>query len=137
MPADDNIMRTRDQQYAMTAYDRVKEWESKKDQPSAKSYGSMAHTLPILIRTAGLAQALAFVDARKNEAQKKLLDDLAKTIGQKDKDTLLAKAITYPLGDYMRLTQQTMAALLWFKRFAQSILDIDTADETREESIHE
>jgi CRISPR/Cas system CMR subunit Cmr4 (Cas7 group RAMP superfamily) len=32
------------------------------------------------------------------------------------------------LGDYMHLTQHTMAALLWFKRYAQSVLGVQLID---------
>jgi CRISPR-associated protein Cmr5 len=94
----------------------------------------MAHKLPILIRTAGLVQALEFVNSRsKKPVQLRLLEDLATTIGQGSNDAFLSHARSASPGEYMRLTQQAMAALLWYKRFAQSILGVD-ASETIEES---
>ncbi|GAC1637336.1 MAG: type III-B CRISPR module-associated protein Cmr5 [Ktedonobacteraceae bacterium] len=116
------MMQTRDQKYAAKVYDKV----SKVSKEERDSYGSMAHKLPVLIRSAGLVQALAFVDARGKEAQKHLLRDLADTVDQKDIQTLLARARQAPLSEYMRLTQQVIAALLWYKRFAQSVLGVDT-----------
>jgi len=53
-------MLTKDQQYASLAFDQVNKMrnESKDDQTK---YGSMAHRLPVLIRKAGLAQAIGFI----------------------------------------------------------------------------
>src|SRR5947209_19005325 len=116
-------MRTRDQIYAADVYKRVKavSEEFKKGDPDRNRYGGMAHQLPILIRTAGLAQALAFLESRDTKGHKQLLTDLAATVGQQGK--LLEKARGVGISDYMLLTRQVMAALLWYKRFAQSILD--------------
>lgn len=120
-------MLTRDQEYAIEAYKRV----TKVGEAERKRYGSMSHTLPILIRTAGLAQALSFVEAKAgtetdNNAYRLLLDDLAATIHSQQ--PLAQRARTAQLIEYMLLTRQTMDALLWFKRFAQSVLGIDTSD---------
>jgi len=119
-------MQTRDQKYAVDAYyrvEKVKEIEEK----DRKSYGSMAYKLPVLIRTAGLAQALAFVVARGTPVQKQLLKDIEETIGKHTNQTLQARAHLANLSDYIHLTQQVMDALLWYKRFAQSVLDIGDA----------
>lgn len=120
-------MQTREQRYAADVYQRVQPLVSL-ELKQRKKYGGMAHKLPILIRTAGLAQALAFVEARGDCLQKQLLNDLAATVGYKDANDLLNKSRTANLSEYMLLTQQTLAALLWYKRFAQSVLDVDTAE---------
>jgi CRISPR-associated protein Cmr5 len=123
-------MQTRDQIYAATIYEQV---SAVAKEPEYKQYGAMAHKLPILIRTAGLMQALSFVEARsKKEIQKRLLIDLKATIEPKDPRTLLVHAQQADLSEYMRLTQQVMAALLWYKRFAQSILGVDVSEATLE-----
>ena len=116
-------MQTRDQKYALDVYKRV----SQVKKEDRDSYGGMAHKLPILIRTSGLAQALTYVESRGNPAQKQLLSDLAATL---QTPNLTTTAITAQLADYMYLTQQTMAALLWYKRFAQSVLDVKISDTT-------
>jgi len=36
---------------------------------------------------------------------------------------------------YMSLTRQVMAALLWYKRFAQSILDIKASDVVKDANL--
>jgi len=120
-------MQTRDQEYAVDAYKRV----SKIKEADRTSYGSMAHKLPILIRRAGLAQALSFVESRGSEAQKQLLEDLGATVRRGG--NLANAARSAELADYMLLTKQVMDALLWYKRFAQSVLGVDVSDATREE----
>jgi CRISPR-associated protein Cmr5 len=90
----------------------------------------MAHQLPILVRSAGLAQALAFLETRTPHGHCQLLKDLAATVGEPE--TLAQKARTAPLNEYIYLTRQVMAALLWYKRFAQSILDIKASDTTKD-----
>lgn len=122
-------MLTRDQRYATTVYEQVTAIKSEeKEEARYKPYGAMAHKLPILIRTAGLAQALEFVNSRGKPIQQRLLKDLAATIGQGDTSAFLRHVRSASLGEYMRLTQQAMAALLWYKRFAQSILGVDASE---------
>jgi CRISPR-associated protein Cmr5 len=123
-------MQTLDQQYSATVYEQVLEI---KKESEYKKYGVMAHKLPILIHTAGLAQALEFVHSRGEPIQKRLLEHLAITIGQHDTNTLLNTLRNGTLSEYMRLTRQVLAALLWYKRFAQSILEIDPTEAVLED----
>lgn len=125
-------MRTREQEYAAKIFGQV---ETLKPLPEKDrdEYGGMAHKLPVLVRTAGLAQALAFVEARGKSNHHTLLIHLAEVTIQKDKQTLLARsrgeAVGFEsLGDYMRLTQQVLAALVWYKRFAESVLGVTSTD---------
>ncbi len=122
-------MQTRDQKYAATVYEQVTKIK-KEEEKHYKRYGAMAHKLPVLIRTAGLAQALEFVNSRGKKEQKQLLNDLAITIEQQDTSALLNRARRSELSAYIRLTQQVMAALLWYKRFAQSVLGVDPSEAT-------
>ena len=122
-------MLTREQAYAADVFQRVSTLKEK-EPAKVKKYGATAHQLPLLIRSAGLVQALTFIDSRKDDSNslKCLLDDLAKTVGKKDREELVKRSREAKLAEYMRLTQQTMAALLWYKRFAQSVLDVTAAD---------
>ncbi len=118
-------MLTLEQQFARTIYAQIARIEPKSQQ--AKEYGSMAHKLPVLIRQAGLAQALAYVSARGKPGAKQLLDDLAMTLGLEGGnrgEQLLARSREASLLDYMRLTREAIIALTWYKRFAQSMLGI-------------
>lgn len=156
-------MQTREQEYAEIIFGQVNDFKDAahnrhKDKPQqAKQeidqYGSMAHQLPVLVRTAGLAQALTFVEARGKPAHKQLLDDLALVFDKETREKLAAAkqeankqeankpeplpspgaklaaaARTSDLPAYMRLTQQVLAALIWYKRFAQSVLDVESGD---------
>ena len=128
-------MQTRDQIYAATIYEQ---FSTIAKETEYKQYGAMAHKLPILIRTAGLVQALSFVEARsKKEIQKRLLTDLKATIEPNDPRTLLVHAQQADLSEYMRLTQQVMAALLWYKRFAQSMFGVDASVAALENEVEQ
>ncbi|NTV64744.1 MAG: type III-B CRISPR module-associated protein Cmr5 [Oscillochloris sp.] len=128
-------MQTREQKYAQDVYTRVCAVKKAQDVGGSKidpkKYGGIAHKLPILIRTAGLAQALTFVEARGKESQHQLLRDLGATVNH-EKD--LAQYVRHAeLAEYMRLTQQVLDALLWYKRFAQSVLGVEAGEGDEED----
>lgn len=132
-------MQTRDQRYASDAFEHVLKI---KDENYRTSYGSMAHKLPILIHTSGLVQALTFADTRKTKGPEHLLQDLSETVLRDSgggKEKLLERARgkldgrENSLQDYIYLTEQVLAALLWYKRYAQSILNVEQGDEANEE----
>lgn len=137
-------MHTTSQQYAQSAFTEVNEVAKahKKGSPFRQKYGSMAHRLPILIRISGLAQALAFVEAKakKEAAYNKLLDDLAAAIkwpGVENGGDLAKKSRSESLDAYILLSQRVTAALIWYKRFAESVLEVKATDEVPEEMAHE
>jgi CRISPR-associated protein Cmr5 len=128
-PADDRgelAVLTRNQRYAAQIFEQV----SQLPKAQHEKYDSMAHKLPVLVRTAGLAQALAFVESGNSDEQKKLLDHLAEVVGMGNRQTLVKCIRTAELAEYMRLTRNVLAALDWYKRFAQSVLDVDTGGKT-------
>ncbi|NOZ30005.1 MAG: type III-B CRISPR module-associated protein Cmr5 [Chloroflexi bacterium] len=120
-----------EQRYAASIYDQVKarEGEYPGDSRERKQYGSMAHKLPILVRQAGLVQALEFVNSRDRGPYRALLEDLAQVVGVNDGEGLLATSRCADLADYIYLTNQVMLALKWYKRFAQSVLGVEPAEE--------
>ena len=119
-------MRTKAQEYASRIFPQVSGMSDAGQQARAK-YGSMAHKLPV--RTAGLAQALGFVESRGTPEQKKLIQHISEAIGVPDMCERSRKA---ELHEYMALTSNAMAALVWYKRFATSVLgvqsDVDVED---------
>ncbi|RRR70864.1 MAG: type III-B CRISPR module-associated protein Cmr5 [Candidatus Viridilinea halotolerans] len=125
---------TREQTYASRVYALIKPL-SAKDEAERKAYGSLAHKLPILIRTAGLAQALAFVAARNKEGtpQRRLLAHLEEVLQQTNLlaqgANLVERSRTASFEEYMRLTEGSLQALLWFKRFAQAELKVEAGTE--------
>ena len=94
----------------------------------------MALKLPVLVRTAGLVQALAFVESRGKQPFDDLLRDLAQVVINENADAalLLSRSRTDDLQGYIHLTRRTLTALDWFKRFAQSILNVESTDTVEE-----
>ena len=119
-------MATLNQQFAQKAFVHISSLRF--DEIEKKKYGSMAHKFPVLVRTAGLMQALAFVEARSSDPQKELVTHLAEDLGFTGRNQLLARARTADLSAYMQLTRRVLAAALWYKRLAESVLGIG-ADE--------
>jgi CRISPR-associated protein Cmr5 len=132
-------MQTRDQRYATKVYEKVQVIRGEFPK-SYRKYGAMSHKLPILIHTAGLAQALAYVESRKDTSKKaeeediyaRFLKDLAETVGVAE---LSKQAREVELTHYMYLTEQVLAALLWYKRFAQSVLNVDVDESIEQEKV--
>lgn len=127
-------MQTLSQKYAKSVYDQVTDFGKKnpeKSQPR-KEYGSMAHKLPILVRQAGLIQAIVFVETRGKKSHKQLLDDLATTLGKANGETLRKECQEATLSDYIWLTRNTLVALEWYKRFAESVLNVKVGEEVND-----
>lgn len=125
-------MQTREQMYAERVYNQIYEIYAN-GEAYHKKYGSLAHKLPILVRQAGLAQALAFASTRKQPpAQQKLLEHLAATVINDTFDALLEQSRRKPMLEYMRLSEDVMLALTWYKRYVQSVLGVDATVEDEE-----
>ncbi|KPL86190.1 type III-B CRISPR module-associated protein Cmr5 [Herpetosiphon geysericola] len=120
---------TLEQRYAIAVHTKVEAYSKNEDKTKKDNYGGMAFTLPIMIRSAGLVQALHFASTRKKQGQKDFLRDLAAVLGEQD---LLRASREASITEYMQLTRKTLAVLVWFKRFAQSILDLDASDVTNQ-----
>lgn len=132
-------MQTRDQKYASDAFERVTKVAQNPTESFGKAYGSMAHKLPILIHVAGLAQALAFVASRgQRKGPEQLLEDLSQTVLGEPATRLLERSRGSnhegSLREYIYLTEQILAALLWYKRYAQSILNVEPGEDEENES---
>jgi len=124
-------MRTLQQEYAQKVYERIASFG--KDYPKGRAertqYGAMAHKFPVLVRQAGLIQALVFVHTRGKKAHKILLEDLAQVIAEQSAEEFVRQCREADLTTYMWLTRQTLSALEWFKRFAQSVLEVEPGEE--------
>lgn len=118
-------MKSLEQEIAKPVYDKVEAYGKvhKKGTAERDQYISMAQKLPILIRTAGLAEALAFVESRKEEAYKDFLKDVATVVSGKNMRDFAEASCSAEMQEYIYLTRRTMLALKWFKRFTESVLD--------------
>ncbi len=128
-------MQTRNQELATKVFRQIETLQSdfRGDEKQQKKYGAMAHKLPVLIRTAGLAQGLGFVEAKaqgnSGAMNGRLLDDLTATLGIANRGELLRQSREASLTSYLHLTQRILAALLWYKRFAQSVLGVEGGED--------
>lgn len=154
-------MLTRNQKFALAVYDKVikvsEKYPTGKDsaekdsnQKQRNKYGAMAQKMPILIRTAGLAQAISFLEAKSRKDSEKLnlqfeklnlqlLKDLSDVIETEMKlgGNFAEKCRQAEMTEYLRLTQNTLAALLWFKRYSVSVLDVEENERGDENEIED
>jgi CRISPR-associated protein Cmr5 len=125
-------MATLDQERAKRAFDHIADvagWDKSKQ----KKYASIVYAMPALLRSAGLSQALHFVRSRKDPDQRLFLEHLAKQLARVDADIdgsekLLAKVRNEELPAYLRLTHETLACVVWYRRFVQGELSIEPGD---------
>ena len=117
-----------DQERAVLAYQHIEPLLAQK--VFARKYGAMALKLPILVRTAGLCQALHFVESRDDVSCTRLLDHLAHQLARvdsriKDAASLCESVRKADLKVYLHLTREATASLQWYARLAQSVLRVE------------
>ena len=100
-------------------------------------YGGLCHSFPILVRSCGLCQALAFVAAKaapsteRGTAHTLLRGHIAAAFAlQPGKLLDTIRAAEMPA--YMRHTRTVLDAWIFYKRFAVSILKVESAHEGEE-----
>lgn len=120
-------MQTRDQKRAAMVFARIQPLAT--EGKLGKKYGALALNAPTLIRTAGLAQAVAFYEAKNEPHHKRFLqhleDELREIQVLPNGDGLRHHAVNCDLTTYMRLTRETLALCQWHKRFSQSVLKVE------------
>ncbi|MBI3977283.1 MAG: type III-B CRISPR module-associated protein Cmr5 [Chloroflexi bacterium] len=120
---------TRQQQYLLAAMQHI-ELMTQSDRAVKDIYGGLCHTLPVLIRTNGLCQTLAFVEEKASgngeraRAYQALRTHVAATIGI-EPSQLLDRIRSADLGDYLRYTRTLLEAWVYYKRLAVSILEVE------------
>ena len=121
----------RQQERAHIAFKHVSDHEGK---TSAKKYGVHCMKTPTLLKTAGLVQTLEFLATRRDDEAKGFLKDLAAQLFRVDTRidsaaALRTRAREAELQEYLLLSRELDACLIWYRRFAQSILKVDPTDE--------
>jgi len=113
-------MTTRSQEFAQRAFSRVQARERSLKGTARKEFSSFARGFPSLIHSCGLAQALAFAQAK---APPGYLDDVTAVIKANSASELCGAARSSPLPHYMRLTRETLDASGWLKRFCEGLFE--------------
>jgi CRISPR-associated protein Cmr5 len=121
---------TLEQQRAAAAWKNIAE-VSQRPEDFKKKYGSLAKKVPSLILTNGLGQTLAFLRAKgkddRNDEHNVLFQHLSTwTMGQvapnAGQQSLLDWVRANDSPAYRRATTETLAFLVWLKRFAEAEL---------------
>lgn len=110
-------IRTKEQQMAQAAFERVQGRSS-----GFEEYSSFALAFPSLVHSCGLAQALAFAQAK---GRADYLSDLENVLGEGE--GLCKRSREAELMEYMRLSRRALAASSWIKRYCQA-KDCQTKD---------
>lgn len=124
----ENSIRSIEQGRAKFAYDSVYKIAQNSDEDLKKKYKSGAKKLPVLIKTNGLGQALAFINNR-DSGHKELYAMIGQWLHCKhllvlDENTdLVNVVISKTSSEYRRLTTETLALLNWVRRFVDGLMD--------------
>lgn len=131
-------MKTLSQSTMQQALDLVREVVGKPKQVRT-IYGNLCHEFPVLVRTCGLCQAIAFCadkaqsdEKARAEAYRLLLKHIGKILGVETngaggaEGSLTNKILTADTTKYMLYTRSVLQAWVYFKRFAVSVLGVKT-----------
>lgn len=131
-------MKTLSQSTMQQALDLVREVATK-PQKVREIYGNLCHEFPVLVRTCGLCQAIAFCadkaqsdEKARAEAYQLLLQHIGKVLGVETNgtggadDPLLKTILQASTTEYMLHTRRVLQAWVYFKRFAVSVLGVKT-----------
>jgi CRISPR-associated protein Cmr5 len=106
---------------------------------AADIYGGLCHNFPIMLRSLGLCQTLAYYEAKatqgvpkRRDAYSHRLNDVRAIAGIKA-ESLSTYAAGLPVLEYMQLTREVLDAAIFFKRFAVSILKVENAGSAQED----
>ncbi|MDE0012125.1 MAG: type III-B CRISPR module-associated protein Cmr5 [Candidatus Poribacteria bacterium] len=122
-----NGIRGIEQGRAKFAYDSVNEIAQNSNGDLKKKYKSGAKKLPMLIKTNGLGQALAFINMR-DDGNIELYNMIRDWLSQKQlielgtNTDLVAIVIDKPSNEYRRITTETLALLNWVRRFVDGLM---------------
>ncbi|HQK96245.1 MAG TPA: type III-B CRISPR module-associated protein Cmr5, partial [Armatimonadota bacterium] len=105
------------------------EWGPASNDSRSRRYGGLCHAVPVMIRTCGLCQAVAFLysKAMQSSGDEKLLEHIAGIAGV-DRSKLDQWVAGLPTSEYMLNTLRILDAMVFYKRFAVSVLKAEAAD---------
>ena len=126
-------MITRSQRHAKAIAEQVKEVKERRNRKIEKQYGALCHRFPIMVLRNGLAQAVGFLAAKSTSdgstAHGLLLGHLASHLSSGANATSYQTHVNRAdIPEYRRMTREALAAAVWYKRFAESLLNVDASD---------
>jgi CRISPR-associated protein Cmr5 len=134
-------MKTRSQEELEQAARLVTTVKDRSEELS-KIYGGLCHSFPVLVIQCGLAQSLLFHESKagnrekpREQAHELLLVHIADVLGVSRPD-LIPTVMDIELTGYMNFTRQILSAWVFFKRFAISILGVQSGEVVEEGGSH-
>ena len=128
-------MKTRAQEDSQLAYKQISELP----EATKKAYGGLCHHFPMMVLRSGLCQAVAFYTVKAKgqtnaTAYKEFLEHMATASGNKGMayDRFQEHIHQLDLDRYRQTTRRILAAAIWYKRFAISLLDVDGSGDNNE-----
>lgn len=126
---------TRAQRDLTLALECVRAVEKVQNDEMQKIYGGLCHNFPVLVRTAGLCQALAFSEDKRTGEKKSrtrahelILEHVGEIMRASGATrNALETARTADALEYMHYTRRVLEAFVYFKRFAVSVLKVENA----------
>jgi len=122
----ENVRQTRQQMRAQNAYGCVSSVEKEKviKEKETEDYAQIAKKFPALVHNCGLAQAIAFVQAKEGETGETYIAHLTKTMMSEEGDIGSASR-SADLMKYQRLTREVIESATWLKRYSEALLVVD------------
>ncbi len=112
---------------AKFAFEMVKKVSEKKDE-----YKSWAKKIPVLIKTNGLGQTLAFMKARDKKETNLMLDQIKEWLVSRgelsNSDDILEKVTEIDSTIYRRWSREVISLFNWLRRFAEGYLNKNKKD---------
>ena len=115
---------------ATYAFNKVSDIRNDLPLEKQKKYKSNAKKLPVLIKTNGLGQALAFIE--KRDGYSELFDQIEEWLQKKQLITtnqMVEEVIGFDSDKYRQVTTETIALLLWMRRFVDSMIEGEATNE--------
>jgi len=112
---------TRQQKRAKIAYDCIKKVEPLTDVKD--DYSNLAKKFPALVQSCGLAQTIAFVEAKDKRTN--YLKHLSKVMARNENEDLGTASREADLIEYQRLSYEAIEAATWLKRYSEALLEKD------------
>lgn len=134
-------MQTRAQKNSKLAYEHINQLNL--NATDKKLYGSICHNFPIMLLRSGLAQSVAFLWVKASndkKAYKIFLQHLSIISGGGEYESYPAlqdRIQQMSLGEYQRTTRIILNASIWYKRFAESILNVKAGESAPEPETQE
>ena len=135
MPQSPTTLRGIEQGRAKYAFDKVKGISDSGTDALKKKYKSAAKKFPVLIKTNGLGQSLAFIK-RRNDGYEKLYEQVGTWLQTEDAKRLVPpgelveQVIQLPSPAYRQVTVETLALLNWLRRFVDGLMkDVEDDDD--------